>query len=442
MQDVAAVVGKDLFTDELRETLGQFEQAKNFGSLIVPKLRDPAEALRAVEARDFAGDLLLKDVQARVVAVLRMAEGLSPKYHVVVANPPYMGGKGMNPSLGVFAKAEFKLGKADLMTCFMVRLPMLTQASGTWAMINLPSWMFLSSFEGLRQSFLTTQSVSSFLHLGRGIFGSDFGTVAFCVRNTPPHKETRGHYRRLFKNHVDVRRPTEIERLFLDKDVGSYAAKQSDLLKLPGTPVSYWATPAVYDSFDGPNIASLSVSEGQNKTANNDRFVRQHWEVNSDTKGRDGKWLSYAKGGDFRRWYGNRDHVVDWSQPARSHYRKDNSARIIPEKLWYLKGVTWTLLTSFKPSFRLLSDDETFDMTGSSVFVDDDTNRNFAISLLNSKVSELIFGLLNPTLALQIENVKSLPIRSGMPIAAQENCTAATGFANPHSPSKSMISLS
>jgi len=100
MQDVAAVVGKDLFTDELRETLGQFEQAKNFGSLIVPKLRDPAEALRVVEARDFAGDLLLRDVQARVVAVLRMAKALSPKYHVVVANPPYAGGKGLNKLRG------------------------------------------------------------------------------------------------------------------------------------------------------------------------------------------------------------------------------------------------------------------------------------------------------------------------------------------------------
>ena len=91
VRDVAAVVGKDLFTDELRETLGQFAQAKNFGSLIVPKLRDPAETLRVVEARDFGGDLLLKEVQERVVAVLRMAEALSPKYHVVVANPPYMG---------------------------------------------------------------------------------------------------------------------------------------------------------------------------------------------------------------------------------------------------------------------------------------------------------------------------------------------------------------
>jgi hypothetical protein len=107
VRDVAAVVGKDLFTDALRETLGQFEQAKNFGSLIVPKLGDPAETLRVVEARDFADDLLLKEVQERVVAVLRMAEALFTKYHVVVANPPYMGSKGgMNSSLVAMSKKE------------------------------------------------------------------------------------------------------------------------------------------------------------------------------------------------------------------------------------------------------------------------------------------------------------------------------------------------
>lgn len=114
MQDVAAVVGRDLFTDELRETLLQFKQAKNFGSLIVPKLRDPAETLRVVEARDFGGDLLLKEVQERVVAVLRMAEALSPKFHVVVANPPYMGRGGANDALSSWAQKRYPRSRADL----------------------------------------------------------------------------------------------------------------------------------------------------------------------------------------------------------------------------------------------------------------------------------------------------------------------------------------
>jgi hypothetical protein len=134
MQDVAAVVGRDLFTDELRETLLQFEQAKNFGSLIVPKLRDPAETLRVVQARDFDADLLLRPVLERLAMVLRMAEALSPKYHVVVANPPYMGGKGMNDTLAGWAKSNFVRSKSDLMTMFMERAPKLARPGGIWAM--------------------------------------------------------------------------------------------------------------------------------------------------------------------------------------------------------------------------------------------------------------------------------------------------------------------
>src|SRR5690606_30293763 len=150
MQDVAAVAGRDLFTDELRETLGQFEQAKNFGSLIVPKLRDPAEALRVVESRDFGADLLLKEVQGRVVAVLRMAEALSPKYHVVVANPPYMGRGSMNPTLMKWTEESYSDSKSDLFAMFMVRALTLNTPRGFMAMINMQSWMFLSSFEKMR----------------------------------------------------------------------------------------------------------------------------------------------------------------------------------------------------------------------------------------------------------------------------------------------------
>ena len=164
MQD--AVVGKDLFTAELRETLQQFEQAKNFGSLIVPKLRDPAETLRVVEARDFGGDLLLKEVQERVVTVLRMAEALSPKYHVVVGNPPYMGGKGMNAKLGDFARVRYPDSKSDLFAMFMERALALAVKRGMMAMINMQSWMFLSSFEKLRGKVLADGSILSMAHLG------------------------------------------------------------------------------------------------------------------------------------------------------------------------------------------------------------------------------------------------------------------------------------
>ena len=279
MQDVAAVVGKDLFTDALRETLGQFEQAKNFGSLIVPKLRDPAEALRVVEARDFAGDLLLKDVQERVVAVLRMAEALSPKYHVVVANPPYMGSAGMNPDLKNWVNLHFQSAKSDLMTCFMKRCAVLSLPHALWGMINLPSWLFLSSFEDHREWLVTRQSFSSLLHLGRGIFGSDFGSSAFVFANHVPHDDQLGQYRRLFKRHVDVRTPEEIERIFLHTQDGSYLTKQSDFAAIPGSPIAYWASEQQKAAFveNGKVSDWCGVKQGL-ATADNDRFLR-YWRL-------------------------------------------------------------------------------------------------------------------------------------------------------------------
>jgi type I restriction-modification system DNA methylase subunit len=231
MQDVAAVVGRDLFTDELRETLGQFEQAKNFGSLIVPKLRDPAEALRVIAARNFAGDLLLKDVQERVAAVLRMAEALSPQYHVVVANPPYMGGKNMNGQLKVWLKDNYRISKSDLMTCFMERCSSLNAPAGYWSMINLPSWMFIGSYADLRSKLLSDQRLNSLLHVGRGLFGPDFGTVAFCMQSSTPTERNEGVFRKLFESKVSVRHPDEIKRLFLNEDYNRFIARQTDMLK-------------------------------------------------------------------------------------------------------------------------------------------------------------------------------------------------------------------
>ena len=160
---MAAVVGRDLFTDELRETLVQFEQAKNFGSLIVPKLRDPAETLRVVEARDFGVDLLLKEVQERVVAVLRMAEALSPKYHVVVANPPYMGGEGMNTATEDWLEQGFTAcPKPTSLRHFMERV--LVGIARDWRYLGhdqpAMSWMFLSSLrEASRLQLVEAQCV-------------------------------------------------------------------------------------------------------------------------------------------------------------------------------------------------------------------------------------------------------------------------------------------
>jgi len=414
MQDVAAVVGKDLFTDELRETLGQFEQAKNFGSLIVPKLRDPAEALRVVEARDFGGDLLLKEVQERVIAVLRMAEALSPKYHVVVANPPYMNSNGMNLKLKEHLQNFFPNSKSDLMTGFMERAILALQPNGCYGMINLPSWMFLGSFEKLRLTIVEGSTISSLLHLGRGIFGSDFGSVAFVIKKTPPTEQTQGLYRRLFEKHVQVRTPAEIERLFFEAGNGSFKFKQADLLAIPGNPISYWLSAEMLDAFkENARLGEqCDICVGL-QTGDNGRFLRYWHETDQSLQKRESnsawKWVPYTKGGEFRKWYGNKDYVLDWSNDG-AEIRAHPSAVLRNHKRYFENGITYTNLSSGSFSARIKDDFGIFDQKG-SVFLPHDKDQTEAVlALLLSKPCAKILEIICPTLDFNPGSLVNLPV--------------------------------
>lgn len=413
MQDVAAVVGKDLFTDELRGILEQFEQAKNFGSLIVPALRDPAEILRVVEARDFGSDLLLKEVQARVVGVLRMAEALSPKYHVVVANPPYAGSSGLNGHLSNWMKTNFPKGKSDLMTAFMERAQTLNLGRGIWGMINLPSWMYLGSYEALRLSLLETCRLNSLLHLGRGVFGADFGTVAFCVTNSVPSDGTRGKYHKLFSKHVDVRSPREIERLFLCGEGKIFDKLQSDIAAIPGSPLVYDAGEGVFAAFKKlDSLGHKSHACSGLQTGNNFKYLRQWFEVNArdvyagSSKPENYRWQFHRKGGEFRKWYGNIDYVVDWEDNGSS-IRASKSAR--PQNLdyWYREGVTWSHTSSGGFSARQLRDVDTFNVEGPSAFTG---NPLKTLAFLCSKPAHHLMAILSPNLHFLVGNVSLLPI--------------------------------
>lgn len=200
LEEYMDAVGRDLFTTGLRETLQQFAEADNFGSLIRPKLDSVTDALATLEAKDMAGNLFLAETHQRVLKVLRMADALSPRYAVVVANPPYMGGKGMNARLSTWAKENYPNSKSDLFAMFMERNLELASKGGSVAMITMQSWMFLSSYEALRSRILNQHTILSMAHLGARAFDSIGGevvsTTAFVLENS--HKpEYRGAYLRL-----------------------------------------------------------------------------------------------------------------------------------------------------------------------------------------------------------------------------------------------------
>lgn len=423
MQDVAAVVGKDLFTDELRETLLQFEQAKNFGSLIVPKLRDPAETLRVVEARDFGGDLLLKEVQERVIALLRMAEELSPKYHVVVANPPYAGAKGLNGTLGAWIKQNYPRSKSDLMTCFMERSSGLTLPSGFWGMINLPSWMFLGSFEQCRAWLLDEHKIDTLLQLGRGIFGSDFGSVAFTIQKRKAKADDEGTYRRLFEQHVQVRKPSEIEALFLDPAYGRFKFAQNDFSKIPGQPIAFSLSKAVISDFANmPSLSEHVELKAGLLTGDNVQFQREWFEVslcNSDyncaASGEStARWFPCHSGGDFRKWYGNHEVVVNWQDDgAEIRNFKDGSGKLRsrPQNIQYFfrEGITYSKISAGKFDSRYRPAGFVFDDTGRSGFASETAIEKSALAFLCSNVADSLLAVLCPTLSFNTAELNSLP---------------------------------
>lgn len=415
MQDVAAVVGSDLFTADFRETMGQFEDAKNFGSLIVPKLRDPAEVARIVRLKDFAADLLLREVQERVLKVLEMAEALSPKYHVVVANPPYMNANGMNPKLKSYLQAAYPNSKSDLMTAFMDRAVDALLPGGVYGMINLPSWMFLGSFEKLRLALVERTSIVALLHLGRGIFGSDFGSVAFIISKLAPTERTVGLYRRLFEKHVQVRIPSEIEALFLDRSYGKFTFRQADLLSIPGNPIAYWLSEKMLDVFkENERLGErCDICVGL-QTGDNNRFLRYWHETDQiarkGNKNLGWKWVPYTKGGEFRKWYGNKDYVLDWSNDGRE-IRSHPSAVLRNQSRYFENGITYTNLSSGSFSARIKDDFGIFDQKGSVFLLHDSDETNATLAFLLSKPCAKILEIICPTLDFNPGSLVNLPVR-------------------------------
>jgi len=424
MQDVMAVVGKDLFTDELRETLGQFEQAKNFGSLIVPKLRDPAETLRVVEARDFGSDLLLKDLQARVVKVLCMAEALSPKYHVVVANPPYAAVKGLNGYIQKYIQDYYPQAKIDLFACFIERSVSLTQHNGYSALVTMQSWMFLSSLEKFRHHLLLNHPVVCMAHLGRGSFDSAsaelVATTAFCLKNGKFEKKAT--YVRL----TDIAGENQKSLEFIKAKSGAAEERitkrqAKDFDSVAGSPVIYWASRELLNAFaKNKRLGDLYPVKVGLQTGSNAQFVRDWFEVRSDESVYPNrqiskkKWFPYNKGGGHRKWFGNHEHVVNWENDGHTikTFKDENGKlRSRPQNVdFYMENaVTWSFIGSSQFGVRFSDVGAVFDVAGSSIFPTQ-SDIKWVTGLLNSKLSTHILAHLNPTINFQVGDIQNIPI--------------------------------
>lgn len=399
-------VNTSLLSGSLRKFAEQFQFADTYGSLMT--VTKPAGLDEAVSV--FLPTFGMQAEQLEMM--MRVAQILTQKYDVVCTNPPYMGGSGMNTTLSTYVKKNFPDSKSDLSTCFMEQCGRLATKNGYYAMINIPVWMFLSSYEKLRKKIEIRNTYVNMVHFGRGIFGSDFGTTSFVISKTHTN-EYIGVYRRLFEKQGAVDSVEQKQKWFFE-GMGYYTAKQENFSKIPGSPVAYWVSENFVRAFENKKLYTYSISPSQNITGNNNKYVRKFWELKKEKIGDKDSWIFYAKGGGYRKWWGNLTDIVNWTPEARYIYQHGDgkhASQIINRNYWYKKGITWGLITSALPSFRIMPEGATFDKGGSTIIVNESIY-DFTIGLLNSKVYLYVATILNPTLNFQVKDVCSMPILS------------------------------
>jgi type II restriction/modification system DNA methylase subunit YeeA len=412
---------------DVAQLITLFEHGKTFGSLIrVPE--NLAEKLPAIAERVqdvLAYGRMLEQAAARSFEpLIEQGQTLVDRYDAVVTNPPYMGGKYFNGRLKEFIAEEYKAGKADLYACFMLRNISFAKPNSFVSMITIPNWMFLSSFESIRQTLFDSQTIDSFIHNGRGVFGSDFGSCSFVLRNQNL-SAYRGVFRRLFEKQGSVASNEELEQRFFGANI--YLSSPGDFKKIPGEIIAYWIAEQERDAFSS-SIPFWKVAQPKQGlvTADDARFLRLWHEVAINTIGFScesqaeaaaslQKWFPFLKGGPFRRWYGNLEYVVNWENDgvAIKNFVGANGrllSRPQNTSSYFRAGITWSRISIGLPSFRLFEKGYIISDVGPGIYIN---NAGLLLSLayLNSRVVTHFFGIMSPAVHFEIGQVRDLPFR-------------------------------
>ena len=415
-----------LAASDLTELQRLFEHAAAFGSLIqVPEgLAAKLPALKQLSEAT-SQDLFVSDALTYLASLVRQAEILAGQYDAVVANPPYMGRKGMNVLLKKFAKDHFPDAKGDLFACFIERGYALAKDAGHNAMVTMQSWMFLSSFEKMRERMLRKKTIKTMAHLGARAFGSISGEVVQTTACVLQNRSPQG-YKPVFFRLLDGGE-AEKQTALANSEKRFDTTAQDDFKKLPGSPVAYWLSERVREVFEEGTLLGKLVDVRQGlATADNDQFLRRWHEVDQgkcsyDSKSRDAaaqsgkKWFPYNKGGAFRKWYGNQDYLVNWENDGRAirAFGTENGggARSVLRntEFYFLGSLSWSKITSGGFSLRLFPPGFIFDVAGCSIFGNE---LKLVLGCMNSAIMAQVINSISPTLNFEVGQVNGFPFIS------------------------------
>ncbi|MEP8673640.1 BREX-1 system adenine-specific DNA-methyltransferase PglX [Enterobacter hormaechei] len=392
----------------LMRTLKRFVNAKTLGSLIQVPQEDEAELKAFIDALyrlEQEGDSQQKTAAKTFIPYIQQAWILAQRYDAVVANPPYMGGKGMNGELKEFAKNNFPDSKSDLFAMFIERGFIWLKKTGFNSMVTMQSWMFLSSFERMRANILDNYTIGTMVHMGNGVMKIAFGTNATIFKNT--HITAyQGAFSYVDNNNINEdgypkEFPVKNERLKI--------ATANDFKKIPGSPIAFWIKHQERNLYQTGEIMSNIASPKKGlDTGENEVFLRLWHEVSLskscyDNSDHNKKWYPYNKGGEFRKWYGNRDYLINWENngeeiKSRSLWVKKKPT-IRNQQYYFKPGMTWTTVSSGGFSARYCPEGALFDNGGCTLFTD--KNIDILGAFLNSCIAARYLEFLSPTLNFQ-----------------------------------------
>ena len=409
-------LAKPVALNQMQELIATLHDAKEYGSIISVADYDWDLLHQFAAEFDISGEMNLFDsfgieaTQQRLQELIAVGEVLAQKYEVVVTNPPYRGVADVDVKLADYIKTNYPDSKNDLFAVFMEVCHKMNVKNGYQAMITQHAWMFLSSFEKLRAK-IQKLDIVDMAHLGARAFEEIAGEVVQTTSFILANKHVDG-YKGTYCRLVEPTTQQGKEEMFLSQE-NRYIACSDNFAKIPGAPVAYWVSEKLTEAFTLKTLYDYTISPSQNVTGNNNRFLRKFWELAQEKIDLKDNWIFYAKGGGYRKWWGNLYDVINWTPEARNIYQYGDglhASQIINKDYWYKKGITWGLITSALPSFRIMPEGATFDKGGSTIIVDEFVY-NFTLGLLNSKVYIPISELFNPTLNFQVKDIRSLPVK-------------------------------
>lgn len=409
--------GKLELKDAMQTILTQLYDAKEYGSIltITPQDWDALYARFDEVADEFS--FHRESIRKKLLPLVQVAQTLAQKYDVVVTNPPYMGSSGMGAKLAEYVKKNYPDSKSDLFAVFIEVCARMAKANAYQSMITQHAWMFLSSFEKLREKMMLTETISM-AHLGARAFeeigGEVVQTTAFvrCANHIDGYK---GTYCRLIEPTTQQGK----EDMFLAGE-NRYTANQDNFAKIPGSPVAYWIGQDVFRVFSEKSVRDYAEPRHGMSTGNNDVCLKLWFEINrrkicfdasslEEFDSSNCKFAPYKKGGSFRLWYGNNDYVIAYDKKSRQIMESLPGYRSSSTGFFFKPSINWSDVSTSAFGMRVSPRGFAFDGRGASMFCNNDVMMYIA-ALLASKFTTYILNILNPTLTFNIENVAAIPV--------------------------------